>query len=109
MIRTRVTGSNPKMPRLGLPEYTQWVKRQPCCGCGMPADDPHHIIRHGFGGTGTKACDLLAIPLCRVCQDALHADVKGWEEKNGSQLLWLARTLSRAAGIGAIKAAGAKQ
>lgn len=99
----------PKMQRLELPEYTRWVKRQPCCGCGNASDDPHHIIDHGFGGTGTKACDLLVIPLCRVCHDALHADTRAWEEQNGSQLLWLARTLARATGIGAITAARAKQ
>nr|EEC2586804.1 DUF968 domain-containing protein [Salmonella enterica subsp. enterica serovar Rubislaw] len=99
----------PKMQRLELPEYTRWVKRQPCCGCGNVSDDPHHIIDHGFGGTGTKACDLLVIPLCRVCHDALHADTRAWEEQNGSQLLWLARTLARATGIGAITAARAKQ
>ncbi|MCT6990696.1 DUF968 domain-containing protein, partial [Salmonella enterica] len=79
------------------------------CGCGKTADDPHHIIGHGFGGTGTKACDLLVIPLCRVCHEALHADTRGWEEQNGSQLLWLARTLARATGTGAITAARAKQ
>ncbi|EAQ6106205.1 hypothetical protein DRK59_26865 [Salmonella enterica subsp. diarizonae] len=94
----------PKMIRLELPGYTQWVKRQPCCGCGRQADDPHHIIDHGFGGTGTKACDLLVIPLCRTCHNALHADTRAWEEQNGSQLLWLARTLARATGIGAITA-----
>ncbi|EBQ6431287.1 DUF968 domain-containing protein [Salmonella enterica] len=99
----------PKMQRLELPEYTRWVKRQPCCGCGNASDDPHHIIDHGFGGTGTKACDLLVIPLCRVCHDALHADTRAWEEQSGSQLLWLARTLARATGIGAITAARAKQ
>lgn len=95
---------NPKMIRLELPGYTQWVKRQPCCGCGRQADDPHHIIGNGFGGTGTKACDLLVIPLCRICHDALHDDIRAWEEQNGSQLLWLARTLARATGIGAITA-----
>ncbi|EBW6364362.1 hypothetical protein DPU24_27055, partial [Salmonella enterica subsp. enterica serovar Oranienburg] len=96
----------PKMIRLELPGYTQWVKRQPCCGCGRQADDPHHIIGNGFGGTGTKACDLLVIPLCRTCHDALHADIRAWEEQNGSQLLWLARTLARATGIGAITGNG---
>ncbi|EAU0297334.1 DUF968 domain-containing protein [Salmonella enterica] len=99
----------PKMQRLELPEYTRWVKRQPCCGCGKQADDPHHIIGHGFSGTGTKACDLLVIPLCRVCHDMLHKNVRAWEDQNGSQLLWLARTLARATGIGAITAARAKQ
>lgn len=92
----------PKMLRLELPEYTQWVKCQPCCGCGQTADDPHHLINHGFGGTGTKACDLLIIPLCRVCHNQLHADTNEWEKQHGSQLLWLARTLNRASGIGAI-------
>ncbi|HHY0904797.1 TPA: DUF968 domain-containing protein [Salmonella enterica] len=99
----------PKMQRLELPEYTRWVKRQPCCGCGKRADDPHHIIGHGFSGTGTKACDLLVIPLCRICHDMLHKNVRAWEDQNGSQLLWLARTLARATGIGAITAARAKQ
>ncbi|EDV5021667.1 DUF968 domain-containing protein [Salmonella enterica subsp. enterica serovar Ball] len=99
----------PKMIRLVLPGYTQWVKRQPCCGCGNTADDPHHITGHGFGGTGTKACDLLVIPLCRMCHDALHADTRAWEGQNGSQLLWLARTLARATGLGAITAARAEQ
>lgn len=92
----------PKMIRLALPEYTQWVKKQSCCGCGKAADDPHHIIGHGFGGTGTKACDLMVIPLCRVCHEELHRNTKEWEAQHGSQLLWLAITLNRASGIGAI-------
>ncbi|EAV6214441.1 DUF968 domain-containing protein [Salmonella enterica] len=99
----------PRMIRLELPEYTQWVKRQPCCGCGNVSDDPHHIIDHGFSGTGTKSCDLLVIPLCRSCHVVLHRDTKAWEEQNGSQLLWLARTLARATGIGAITAARSEQ
>lgn len=99
----------PKMIRLELPDYTRWVKRQPCCGCGNISDDPHHITGHGFGGAGTKACDLLVIPLCRLCHEALHSNTKAWERENGSQLLWLARTLARATGIGAITAVRAQQ
>ncbi|WP_445610762.1 DUF968 domain-containing protein, partial [Escherichia coli] len=30
-------------------KYTRWVKTQPCACCGMPADDPHHLIGHGQG------------------------------------------------------------
>lgn len=71
----------PKAMRLELPEYLQWVKTQACCGCGQQADDPHHIINHGFGGMGTKANDLLVIPLCRICHGELHRDVKAWERK----------------------------
>ncbi|EFA9655626.1 DUF968 domain-containing protein [Escherichia coli] len=92
----------PKMQRLSLPDYTAWVKRQRCCGCGKPADDPHHITGHGFGGAGIKGHDLFVIPLCRECHQALHNDRKAWEEKNGSQLLWVLKTLDRAAGIGAL-------
>ncbi|EJO8420775.1 DUF968 domain-containing protein [Escherichia coli] len=92
----------PRMQRLSLPGYTSWVKRQRCCGCGKPADDPHHITGHGFGGAGIKASDLFVIPLCRQCHQELHNDSKAWEEKNGSQLLWVIRTLDRAAGIGAL-------
>lgn len=92
----------PRMQRLVLPDYTAWVKRQRCCGCGKVADDPHHITGHGFGGAGIKAHDLFVIPLCRECHQALHNDRKGWEERNGSQLLWVLRTLDRAAGIGAL-------
>lgn len=39
----------PKLTRWECEKYTQWVKSQPCCcGCGLPADDPHHIIDHGL-------------------------------------------------------------
>lgn len=39
----------------------------------------------------------------------LTPGTRAWEEQNGSQLLWLARTLARATGIGAITAARAKE
>ncbi|MBX9476495.1 DUF968 domain-containing protein [Yersinia enterocolitica] len=92
----------PKMTRLELPDYLRWVKTQACCGCGHSADDPHHIINHGFGGMGTKAHDLLVMPLCRFCHSRLHEDVNSWEQKNGSQLLWVMKTLNKAAGLGVI-------
>lgn len=92
----------PKAIRLELPEYLQWVKTQPCCSCGQQADDPHHIINNGFGGMGTKANDLLVIPLCRICHGELHRDVKAWERKHGSQLLWVLKTQNKAAGLGVI-------
>ncbi|MFV8905714.1 DUF968 domain-containing protein [Serratia fonticola] len=93
----------PKMKRWECEKYTQWVKSQVCCcGCGRPADDPHHIIDHGFGGTGTKPHDIFTIPLTRECHNALHDDVAAWEAEHGSQLYHLARTLDRAYGIGVI-------
>ena len=103
----------PKLTRWECEKYTQWVKSQPCCcGCGLPADDPHHIIDHGLGGTGTKPHDIFTIPLTRKCHNELHDDVAAWEAKYGSQLFHLVRTLNKAFGIGAITTAnkrGAKR
>lgn len=80
-----------KPQREDMPVYTRWVKTQKCMTCGNQADDPHHIIGHGLGGMGTKADDLFVIPLCRICHSELHAGVKDFEEKHGSQLLLLIR------------------
>ena len=94
----------PKLQRWESEKYTRWVKTQQCCGCGSPADDPHHIINSGLGlgGVGTKAHDLFVIPLCRRCHDELHRDVSGWERQHGSQIKLLVQFLNRALGIGAI-------
>ena len=79
----------PKRHRWVNPKYLQWVKSQPCVCCGVRADDPHHIIGHGQGGMGTKAHDLLTIPLCRQHHDDLHRDMSRWEAEHGSQVdLW---------------------
>ncbi|ENU2442185.1 DUF968 domain-containing protein, partial [Escherichia coli] len=67
------------------------------------AVDPHHIIGHGLGGMGTKADDLFVIPLCRKCHSELHAGVKDFEEKHGSQLLLLIRFLMHARNSGVLK------
>ncbi|AQV65964.1 DUF968 domain-containing protein [Escherichia coli] len=86
-----------------MPVYTRWVKTQKCMTCGNQADDPHHIIGHGLGGMGTKADDLFVIPLCRKCHNELHAGVKDFEEKHGSQLLLLIRFLMHARNSGVLK------
>lgn len=92
----------PKRRRWECPQYTRWVKTQPCECCRQPSDDPHHIIGHGLGGTATKAHDLFVIPLCRVHHDELHADVSAFEQKYGTQLELWARFLDRVMGIGVI-------
>ncbi|CTU06040.1 DUF968 domain-containing protein [Escherichia coli] len=91
-----------KPQREEMPVYTRWVKTQKCMTCGNQADDPHHIIGHGLGGTGTKADDLFVIPLCRKCHNELHAGVKDFEEKHGSQLLLLIRFLMHARNSGVL-------
>ncbi|HAZ3166493.1 TPA: DUF968 domain-containing protein [Escherichia coli] len=92
-----------KPQREEMPVYTRWVKTQKCMTCGNQADDPHHIIGHGLGGMGTKADDLFVIPLCRKCHNELHAGVKDFEEKHGSQLLLLIRFLMYARNSGVLK------
>ncbi|WP_145531922.1 DUF968 domain-containing protein [Yersinia kristensenii] len=92
----------PKLRRWENRRYLQWVKSQPCCGCGNGDCDPHHIIGHGQGGMATKAHDLFTFPLCRNCHDELHANQRAWEEKYGSQIVLLFRFMDRSIGIGAL-------
>ena len=84
--------------------YLDWVATLPCCGCGAPADDPHHIISVGLGGgTGTKPSDFpYAIPLCRPCHTLLHADVAEWEDAHGSQTMFALLTVHQALDEGII-------
>lgn len=83
--------------------YLQWLKTQDCCCCGKPSDDPHHVIGYGQGKMGGKAHDLLAIPLCRICHNELHADMWTWERAHGPQSLFLQKTLDRALKMGALQ------
>ncbi|EMF4615327.1 DUF968 domain-containing protein [Yersinia enterocolitica] len=92
----------PKRQRWESKKWLKWVKSQQCCGCGSSADDPHHIIGHGQGGMGTKAHDLFTIPLCRICHDALHADMHTWEAEHGSQVVLWFHFMDRSISIGAM-------
>ncbi|EMU8997176.1 DUF968 domain-containing protein [Providencia rettgeri] len=90
----------PKFKRWTSDEYLKWVKSQPCCVCGAIADDAHHLIGYGQGGTGTKAHDLFTIPLCRIHHRELHKDPNGWEREYGSQIILLFKFLDRSIGLG---------
>ncbi|HEB0980261.1 TPA: DUF968 domain-containing protein [Yersinia enterocolitica] len=92
----------PKRQRWESKKWLKWVKSQQCCGCGSSADDPHHIIGHGQGGMATKAHDLFTIPLCRLCHDALHADMHTWEVEHGSQVVLWFHFMDRSISIGAM-------
>lgn len=77
-------------------KYLQWVKTLRCVSCNTQADDPHHPHGVGFKGMGTKVPDYWCIPLCRNCHDALHHDVRAWEEVNGTQWEHAALTMLQA-------------
>ena len=76
----------PKENAWRCPAYLKWVKLQTSIVSGRPADDPHHIKGHGFGGS-VKAPDWAVIPLTRTEHDELHGPkgIDAWEEKYGSQ------------------------
>lgn len=92
----------PKLTRVEDSKWTRWVKTQKCCGCGERADDPHHIIGHGFSGMATKPCDYLTIPLCRTCHRNLHDNPIAWEAEHGSQTDLFAQFFNYSVGMGAI-------
>lgn len=93
----------PKRIRWICEKYTQWVKKQQCVCCGAQADDPHHLIGHGQGGTATKAHDMFTFPLCRQHHDELHRDPRAWARQYGSQLAHVIRTLDKALALGVIE------
>lgn len=53
------------------PNYTSWLREQPCAGCGLkPAGQVHHP-RHAVA-MGKRAHDHRGIPACYKC----HEDVQ---------------------------------
>lgn len=64
------------------PEYSEWIRRQPCCapGCSSPPPSEQH---HKTGaGMGLRAHDWDSMPLCSGCHvpglHALAGAFKGW-------------------------------
>jgi len=73
----------PKENAIRCKKYTDWVKTLPCCICGKPGQDPHHIIGYGHGGTGTKAPDDMTMSLCRKCHNRMHDEPELWFLQKG--------------------------
>lgn len=91
-------------------KYLEWVKSQPSCISGLPADDFHHIKGHGMGGS-VKAPDWATIPLTREEHSWFHSPAGGcitWEKTHGNQLDHVARTLGRALEEGILSIKGEK-
>lgn len=79
-------------------KYLKWIDSLECCLCGKPADTHHHIIGIGDGGMGTKACDLLAMPVCSGidgCHEKFHRQDIHKSLKN-SQWRYVSKTLQKA-------------
>ena len=92
----------PKLNPWRCPTYLSWVRAQPSALTGLPADDAHHIKGHGWSGT-IKADDWATFPLTRAEHAHLHTfGWKTWEEGNGSQLVYVAKTLGRAIDAGVL-------
>lgn len=88
-------------------KWTDWVKEQPSCVSGLPADDPHHIKGYSWltgSGGSIKGDDLFVIPLTR--REHAHFDYMGWktwEKVNGSQLEHWARLMAQAIRDGIVR------
>ena len=83
--------------------HTRWLKTLPCVVCGLPADDPHHLLGNLDGlpkGMGRRAEDRWAVPLCRRDHNAAHAagDDEAWFASLGIEARSLASALWRSSG-----------
>lgn len=67
-----------RQPRIEDPAYLAWIREQPCCLCGGPAEAAHlrvGSINDGKPITGMqeKSSDRWALPLCRRHHELQHA------------------------------------
>ena len=92
----------PKMKRWESANYLAFVRQLPCVVTGQTEGvEAHHAIGHGLSVMGSKANDLMTFPLSHDAHMELHN--KGWqqwERTYGSQLVHVAMTLNKAAGLG---------
>lgn len=54
----------PKEPTYKVPEYRQFIQAHPCCVCGNPETDWHHVQEEYHGKMGGKESDFQTVPLC---------------------------------------------
>jgi len=83
-------------------KYRDWVKTLPCILTGVePAGGCHHGIAIGEGGVGTKACDLLSMPVTEESHQKFHR-LDLYPELKEEQWRYIAKTLQRAIKEGAL-------
>ena len=92
----------PKIKRWESANYLALVRQLPCAVADQIEDiEVHHVVGHGLSVMGSKTHDLMTFPLCHQAHMELHN--KGWqqwERTHGSQLVHVAMTLNKAAGLG---------
>lgn len=64
-----------RLPNYKNRAYLDWLKTQPCFVCGAPHSDPAHQSAGFSSGTGKKAPDSFALPLCRSCHNKENVGV----------------------------------
>ena len=90
----------PKNKAWRSPKYLAWVRTLPCCICGRPAGEAHHIKGIGhMSGIGIKASDAMTMPLCREHHSEMHQDMN----MQPDQFEYICRTLGRAIDEGVLK------
>lgn len=86
----------PRLAEKSAPLFLQWLRGRPCYldghragGCGE-ADPPRkspveaaHVDHGGDKGTGTKASDRFAIPLCQRHHDEQHGKIGSFRQRGG--------------------------
>lgn len=93
--RRKVHKAAQKAPaRFRSPTYLAWVRQRPCCFCGQPGGDAHHVIGLGWGlsGMGLTAPDSFVMPLCRHHHDMTHRS----PVMQAQQPTWLRWTITAA-------------
>lgn len=91
--------------RPGMSEkHLACIRQLPCCVCGRSGpNDPHHLKHVGGRGTGLRAVDRWAVPMCRADHDTVEKigsrNEVAWFKKNGVEDPgWLALALWAATG-----------
>jgi len=66
-------------------KYLAWLRQQRCAWCSAPP--PSEVSHHGTHGTGIKASDHGALPLCRHCHAEWHRTtrIRGHEKLTREQ------------------------
>lgn len=68
------------LAKIDSPKHRKFIASLPCLITGEESECvvPHHLLRTGEHGVGTKSCDMWCVPMHSEYHDALH--------KNGNEV-----------------------